>query len=113
MSHKVRKEWDEVKAEVVNKAPSLSIILQFMEDDLAQATSRAQACDERAVGFACVGSELTTSIRKDAESLRAKGVIAEDLYSRFTDELYRFKVDAIEHIIRSLGQCLSKGADHG
>lgn len=102
----IRKEWLEMRNKVARLHPAIELSLKLLEENIAKASSTARECDPRSIGFAIEAAKLSVALRKDAEHLRAAGIIDEDNYSKFTHELATYRDGQFEDVISQFSTCV-------
>ncbi|MBW2632492.1 MAG: hypothetical protein JRC90_12200 [Deltaproteobacteria bacterium] len=85
-----RKEWLEMRSKVADLHPAM------------------HACHASGIGFALEAAKGSVTLRKDTEHLRAIGILNEDDYSKFTDELIRYCNSHFEELINKFSTCISR-----
>ena len=104
----IREEWLEMRSKVARLHPAMELSLKLLEENISKASSAAKGCDARGIGFAIEAAKLSVALRKDAEHLRAAGIIDEDNYSKFTYELATYRDGHFEELIGQFSTCLRK-----
>lgn len=103
-----RKEWLEIRAKLARLHPAMELSLKLLEENISKATSAANQCDTGGIGFAIEAAKLSVALRKDAEHLRATQFIDEETYSKFTDELVRYRDSQLQEVITKFSACVCK-----
>lgn len=104
----IRKEWLKMRDKVALLHPAIELSLKLLEESLSKASSGAKECDARGIGFALEAAKLSVALHKDAEHLRAAGILDEDSYSKFTDELVRYRDSHFEELINKFSTCICR-----
>lgn len=102
----IRKEWLAIRDKVAHLHPAMELSLKLLEESLSKASSGAKECDARGIGFALEAAKQSVALRKDAEHLRAAGVLEEETYSKFTDEMARYRDSHFEELINKFSTCM-------
>lgn len=100
-----RKEWVEIKNKVSKLHIGMETNLNFLQVNAERMKELAQRCDVRLIGYLSRFSQLATIIRKDAEELRAKGILNEMDYNRFMFELATYHDEQLDECIEKLAHC--------
>ena len=103
-----RKEWLEMRDKVARLHPAMELSIKLLEESLSKAASDAKECDARGIGFALEAAKQSVALRKDAEHLRAAGILDEDSYSKFTYELATFRDSHFEELINKFSTCICR-----
>jgi len=103
-----RKEWLEIRSKVARLHPAMLMSLDLLDDNIVKAMADANTCKARGIGFAIEAAKRSVALRKDAEHLRAAGILDEDSYSKFTDELARYRDSHFEDLINKFSACICR-----
>jgi len=103
-----RKEWLEMRSKVADLHPAMLLSLDLLDENISKAMDNANACHASGIGFALEAAKGSVTLRKDTEHLRAIGILNEDDYSKFTDELIRYCNSHFEELINKFSTCISR-----